>query len=88
MSSNHASHHSVAWEVELLDSKTRLLNYETAAGLLGISRALLRRWVMHKRIPHLRLGPRTVRFELVKLHEWMRQCEVDVVDTVGGSRGR
>ena len=87
MSSNHASHRSIASEVELLDRKAGLLDYETAAGLLGISRALLRRWVMHRRIPHLRLGPRTVRFDLAKLREWMHQCEVEVVDTVGGSRG-
>ena len=53
-----------------------LLGYREVASLLGVPAPTLRRWVAEQRIPHLRLGPRTVRFRLVELKAWLAQHEV------------
>ena len=40
----------------------KMLTYAETAELLGVSRGLLRGWVYSRRIPHVRLGKRSVRF--------------------------
>jgi excisionase family DNA binding protein len=52
---------------------TTPIGYEEAQALTGVSESTLRWWVHMGRIPHLRLGPRTVRFERPVLLEWMAQ---------------
>ena len=50
---------------------TELLTYEEAAQLLSIKRATLYSLVHHRRIPHVRLGPRFVRFSRAELEQWV-----------------
>jgi len=65
----HTDHTQVTSEEELLD-------YGRAAALLTVQPAALRRWVFQRRIPHLRLGPRTVRFRRNELLRWLAEAEV------------
>lgn len=48
-----------------------LIDYPTAAQLLCIPVPTLRRWVSEGRCPHVRLSPRTVRFNLAALNAWV-----------------
>jgi excisionase family DNA binding protein len=38
-----------------------LLNVEEAAQLLGLKVSTIRAWILHRRIPHVKLGLRAVR---------------------------
>ncbi len=53
-----------------------LLTYEEAADLLGVKRGTLYAWVSEKRIPHVRLSARCVRFEKPALLEWVAKRRV------------
>ncbi len=48
-----------------------VLDYRAAASLLGVSYSTLRRWVYERRIPHVRLSPRCVRFSRTVLLGWL-----------------
>ena len=52
-----------------------LLTYDEASKLLAIPRGTLQ-WMVHEnRIPHIRRGPRTVRFRLDDLEAWIERCQ-------------
>ena len=53
------------------------LDYSQAAALLGIKVGTLYALVHHKRIPHIRLGKRFVRFDKDRLRAWMREHYVE-----------
>ena len=53
-----------------------MLGYADAAQLLGVPVGTLYAWVSQKRIPHVRLGPRLVRFERSKLAQWIERRRV------------
>lgn len=55
---------------------SRFLTYAQAAAYLALPIGTLRAMVSHKRIPHVRLGPRTVTFELVDLDSWIADRKV------------
>lgn len=48
-----------------------LLTYEEASGFLSIKVNTLYAMVAQKRIPHIRLGSRLVRFDRQALEEWV-----------------
>jgi excisionase family DNA binding protein len=48
-----------------------LLSYTEVAEQLGVKRSLVVKWVERDQIPHLRLGPRTVRFDSEKIAAWL-----------------
>ncbi|MGA2614187.1 MAG: helix-turn-helix domain-containing protein [Spirochaetia bacterium] len=54
-----------------------LIDYETAAALLGIRPQSLRRLVSQRRVPHLHVG-RLVRFDVRDLHEFLNSQKVPV----------
>lgn len=57
----------------------RYLNYAQAAEYLAMPVGTLRSLVSHRKIPHARMGPRLVRFELADLDAWIaahKQCAV------------
>ncbi|TMQ13030.1 MAG: helix-turn-helix domain-containing protein [Deltaproteobacteria bacterium] len=56
---------------------TRYVNYKQAAEYLAVPVGTLRSLVCHKRIPHVRLGPRSVKFELAELDQWIAEHRVD-----------
>jgi excisionase family DNA binding protein len=56
------------------------LNYKQAAEYLAVPVGTLRSLVSHKRIPHVRLGPRTVTFDVVELDRWLDAHRVPCLD--------
>lgn len=60
-------------------SKARNIGgYELAEELTGLCRNTLYSYVAKKKIPHIRIGGRLIRFESDKLIEWLKQNEVSV----------
>ena len=51
----------------------KLITYQKAAALLDLPVGTLYAWVHQKRVPHLRLGPRTVRFDEDELRAWVAE---------------
>lgn len=56
--------------------ETRILNYGQAAALLNAPLGTLYAWVSRGQIPHLRYGPRSVRFEEDALLAWIAERRV------------
>ena len=55
-------------------------DYEGASRCTGIKKSTLA-WMVHRRkIPHIRLGPRMVRFRISELETWMEERSVAVAD--------
>lgn len=55
---------------------TRYLTYREAADFLRVPIGSLRSMVHAKTIPHVRIGPRTVTFELADLERWLESRKV------------
>lgn len=53
------------------------LGYEGAAAYIGVPIGTVRAWVARKQIPHLRLGPRLVRFAVGDLKRWLDARRVE-----------
>jgi excisionase family DNA binding protein len=53
-----------------------LLTYAQAATQLGLKPGTLYSMVSRKEIPHIRLGPRLVRFDEDDLCRWIESCRV------------
>lgn len=56
----------------------RLLTYEQASQLLMVPKGTLYSWVHCRRIPHIRLGPRLVKFRPSDLTQWVEAHRVEV----------
>ena len=54
----------------------KMLNYSEASNLIGVPIGTLYAWVSQKRIPHVRLGRRLVRFREQEIHEWIERHRV------------
>ena len=53
-----------------------LLDYATVSKMINVSVGTLR-WLVHdRRIPHLRFGPRTIRFERRAIERWIAERRV------------
>lgn len=52
------------------------VDYSTAAEFLGLKVGTLRSMVARKQVPHIRLGPQLVRFDLAELEQWLRAHSV------------
>lgn len=48
-----------------------MLDYREAARLVSVPVGTLYTWVHEERIPHVRLGPRLVRFPRAELVRWL-----------------
>lgn len=71
----------------------QLIGYAEASRLLGIKKATLYSLVSRKRVPHVRLGRRLVRFSVAQLHAWWSQHTVEATrheqnGKIAGSTGR
>jgi excisionase family DNA binding protein len=53
------------------NTENERMNYEAASRHLGITRGALRALVSRKRVPHLRLGARSVVFDRRELDQWL-----------------
>lgn len=51
---------------------TQLLTYRDVAAWLSVSESYLRRLVMHRKIPNVKIG-RAVRFRPVDIKQWIEQ---------------
>lgn len=60
-----------------MDTTADLLSYREAADYLNLPSGTLRALVHHDRIPHVRFGPRTVRFRRASLDAWLDELELD-----------
>jgi excisionase family DNA binding protein len=56
-------------------SDERLLTTKEVAEWLGLSIHAVYRKVQQKEIPHLRIGPKTVRFNRARLEKWLTTLE-------------
>ena len=66
-------------------TSVNLINYSTAAALLGIRPQSLRRLGSQRRVPHLHVG-KLVRFDLRDLEEFLNSQKVPVGQTKAGQR--
>lgn len=57
-------------------AESKLVNYPTMAGQLGIAVRTLRTWVSKRKVPHHRLGHRTVLFDPSKVWAVVNKFEV------------
>lgn len=64
---------------------TARLNYREAARLLGIPVGTLRSMVCRRQVPHIRISPRVVVFDVAALDEWIALRRVDVANEDSGS---
>lgn len=64
---------------------TPRLNYREAARLLGIPVGTLRSMVCRRQIPHIRISPRVVVFDVAALEEWIGARRVGVANDDAGS---
>lgn len=55
----------------------RYLNYKRAAEYLDIPLGSLRSLVSRKEIPHFRIGPRKVTFDIADLDQWLAGRKVN-----------
>jgi len=53
-----------------------MLDYGQMAKEFNIKKGTLHCWVHQRKIPHIRLGPRLVRFRRVHIEEWLKEREV------------
>lgn len=62
----------------VINNSDGVVNYDGASKLTSIKKPTLA-WMVHKRkIPHIRLGPRMVRFRISELAKWMEERSVPV----------
>ncbi len=58
-----------------LSRSRHLLTIQQASQVTGISPTTLYKWVSHRKIPHIKMG-RLVKFDPLKLEEWIKQQTV------------
>jgi excisionase family DNA binding protein len=56
----------------------RLMTYQETANRLGLCLSTLYAMVSRGQIPHIRLGPRLVRFDTDEVHAWISARRVEV----------
>jgi excisionase family DNA binding protein len=54
-----------------------MVGYPEASRLLGVPVGTLYAWACQKRAPHIRLGPRAVRFNRLELERWLASKRVE-----------
>jgi len=53
--------------------KDEFITYQEAAEIIGVPQGTVYSWVSLKKIPHLRFGPRLVRFSRQELQKWIEK---------------
>jgi excisionase family DNA binding protein len=61
-----------------------MLTYIETARLLGLPVGTVYALVHQRRIPHVRLGPRLVRFDREELDQWLSTHRIAPKDVAGG----
>lgn len=65
---------------------TPRINYREASQLIGIPVGTLRSMVCRRQVPHIRISPRVVVFDVAALEEWIALRRVDVGSLDGADR--
>ncbi|MBI3183142.1 MAG: helix-turn-helix domain-containing protein [Myxococcales bacterium] len=65
-----------------------MLNYADAARMIGVPVGTLYSWVGRQQIPHVRLGPRLVRFRRAEIDAWLAQKHVPPIEVPASSTSR
>lgn len=65
-----------------------MLNYCDAARMIGVPIGTLYGWVGRRQIPHVRLGPRLVRFRRAEIDEWIEKRRVPALDPAASGTTR
>lgn len=63
------------------------LNYREAARMLGVPIGTLRSMVCRRQVPHIRISPRVVVFEVAALDAWITARRVVANDDAGMDAG-
>ncbi len=66
---------------------TPRLSYREAARLIGIPVGTLRSMVCRRQVPHIRISPRVVVFDVVALEAWIASRRVGVANEDAGLDG-
>lgn len=64
---------------------TPRLNYRDASRLLGVPVGTLRSMVCRRQVPHIRISPRVVVFDVAALEEWLAARRVGVANEDRGA---
>ena len=59
------------------EQENDIMSYAQAAKWLGVPVGTLYCWVYQRKVPHFRLGPRTVRFSRFALTSWLQTNQVN-----------
>ncbi len=62
-------------------SEPLLMTYKALKEKYGFPTGTIRRLVFEGNIPHIRLGPRSVRFETEKIDAWLASHRVDAKES-------
>jgi len=63
------------------EPRVELLNASQAATWSGFSIRTIKEWTKQKKIPHIRLGDRGVRYPLTALERWIEQQTIEPTGT-------
>lgn len=55
---------------------SKRIDYTAAAEILGVGVGTLRSMVHRKQVPHIRMGPKLVRFDRDELEQWLHAHSV------------
>ena len=56
----------------------KLLTAPEVAEMLGMSEGAVRHLVYRRQIPHVKLGPKTLRFDPIEIADWLADRRVEV----------
>ena len=54
-----------------------LMNYQETAEMLSVKLGTLYAWVCERKIPHIRLGTRLIRFDRSEIERWIDNSHVE-----------
>ena len=60
----------------------RLLNISEAAEYLGVAEKTLYHWVSQRKIPFVKLSHKVLRFDPIRINEWVEENTVETVSAV------
>jgi excisionase family DNA binding protein len=69
-----------------MSEQDNYVGYDEASRILNVKRQTLYAWVSRKRIPHIRLGPRCIRFSRAELNRWIEASRVQGWSDASGAR--
>lgn len=59
-------------------TQKRFLSIIELAEFLGIPRLTIYQWIHQRKIPHIKLGHKTVRFDREQIERWLEEKKVGV----------